>query len=182
MNKLMKFLKPLIWIVAIAFFIIATLPKEQLYFKLEQTILKNNEIIIYDETTTNSLLSLKIKDAMISYKGIDAAYLQNLNIFSVLFFTKIDLKSLKINKSIQNIIPANINKLEILHNIFMPHLVDINAELKVGTLVGEVNLLNKTINLKLEVKGKIEPSERRVLNFMEKSKTQKGVYTYEYSF
>lgn len=182
MNRLIKIFKPLLWLLLLALFIVITLPKEQLYYKLEQTILKKNEIVLYDEKVSNKLLSLNIKDTMISYKKIDAGYLQELNIFSLLFYTDITVKNLKVNKSIQNIIPADIKQLNIKHSILMPHLINLDGELKMGTLSAQANLFSRKINVTLEVKDRISSSEKRLLNFMKKSKTQKGVYTYEYSF
>ncbi len=182
MNKLYKILKPLIWLVLLIFTVVATLPKANLYYKLEE-YLKAESLIIYDEEVSSSLFSINIDNGIINYKGIDGAYFKNLELTTGLVYNNLKLEKLKVNKNLQSLIPTNIDILNIKYSILNPIKVTITGKTQLGNLNGNINLIQRKINLQLNPTKVLNSTQKRLLSFMKyEKKSNKGVYTYEYSY
>ncbi|MGM0519367.1 MAG: hypothetical protein ACQERD_06970 [Campylobacterota bacterium] len=182
MSKLYKILKPFIWLLLLLATIIVTLPKANLYYKLEE-YLKQKDVIVHDESVNSSLFGFSVDNGIINYKQIDGAYFKSLDITTALVYNKIDLTNLRVNKNLQRLIPTNIDSLQIKYTILNPIKVDIKGTTQLGYITGYINLYEKRAFVKLEPKRALNSSQKRLINFMKYEKiSNKGVYTYEYSY
>lgn len=184
MSSLMKLLKSIFFILAIFVFFLGTLPKENLYFKLEE-LLSKYDIVVYDESLNSSLNSLEIKNGIINYKQIDGAFFQDIKFTLNGFSNSLSIKNLKVNQSLKNFIPADINSMKISHSIFNPIYIDIVANSKIGDFIGYVQLLENRVYIEFNARKNLSSKEStflKTLNFKKKSNSNKGVYVYEYKY
>ena len=63
--------------------IIILMPKQELYYKLEEELAKH-EIILNEEEIDEGLFSLKLKQVTVYFKGIDVATIGIINELSIL--------------------------------------------------------------------------------------------------
>ena len=184
MNKLIKFLKIIFFVVLTFVIFIATLPKENIYYKIEEQLLKS-DLIIYDEAVNSSLNSLTIKNGIINYKGIDGATFRTITLNINIFSNDLIIKNLKTNQSLQNLIPTSFDEIKISYSILKPTKILLKAKSKIGNVDGNIDLTISKLSLSFEPRKNLSNNEKNMIKFMKYKKTansKKGVYTYEYNY
>lgn len=130
------------------------LPKENLYyFLLEKLKAENVEIV--NSAIKDKHISLNIYDTNVKYKKTDVATVKNIEVKSLLFQTNIDIKDIKIQKSLKKFFPYDMEYIRIEHNILNPLVIDIE--------------LSKQFKIK----------DENIMKYL--TKTENG-YRYEYQF
>ncbi len=84
----MKILKSITLIIIFCFSSLFFLPKQSLYYKIEQELVKY-DVILSEELIISSPFSLKIKGAILYIKGINIAKIDDINIA----FNSVDISS-----------------------------------------------------------------------------------------
>ena len=82
-----------ITIIVFWFALLVFMPKQELYFTLEKELLKQ-DIEINEQNIEEGLFSLNLINPEIYVKGIKIATVEKINIFTLIFTTNINLKSL----------------------------------------------------------------------------------------
>jgi len=139
-----------LWI-AILFF----MPKQMLYYKLEEVLAKN-DIKINEKRVEEGLFSFKVYDSKIFVKGIELASVKEINFFTLLFYTKINIKDLELDSSLQNMAPTQIDTSSVTHALWNPVNININAEGPFGGVVGTAALMNRTLRLDFNETNQIQ--------------------------
>ncbi len=153
-----------IFLIGIYIGFIIFMPKENLFFTL-QNYLKNQNIYINTKTTSNPF-SLSLKNFTIFINGIDIARGEKISIFPFIFYNKIEAKNINVN--VQNI---KINNLFATYSIINPIKIIITGNSNFGKIDGNIDVIKKTI--KIYVKN---PSEE-IKEFLRKD--NKGYFIYE---
>ena len=175
MKKLFKLL------LYIVFFILITLillPKNSIYNLFEQELSKQN-IIISDEKREEKLLSLEIRDAKVFYQDIEASNIKNITFFSSLVYSKVEVNDVKLLQSLSSFFPPYIENIVFKHSVLDFKNIDISSSGDFGLLEGKVDLLNRSLVIKLEASNKMKKQYSRALKQM---KLIEGKYIYEYRF
>jgi len=156
------------------FLLLALMPKQELYYKLEK-VLEKNDIVINEKRIESGIFSLTIYDADIYVKGINLANIKEIDFFTLLFYTTIDIDKIILDDSLKTMAPTEINTTTIQHTILSPMYVDIEAEGVFGRLDGKVNLNESTVRLDFNESRGIEMLKPNL------QEDEKGWY-YETSF
>jgi len=157
------------------FALLVFMPKQELYFTLEKELAKQ-DIEINEQNIEEGVFSLNLIKPVIYVKGIKIATLEKINIFTLLFYTNINVKSLLLNESLKSYAPEKIDIANISHSILKPFYVNIEAEGSFGILEGDANLNERKLRLNFTETTKEIDSIRSNLK-----KDEKGLY-YETSF
>jgi len=157
------------------FALLVFMPKQELYFTLEKELAKQ-DIEINEESIEESVFSLNLIKPVIYVKGIKIATIEKINIFTLLLYTNINLKSLLLDESLKSFAPEKIDVANIAYSIFTPFRVNIEAEGSFGVLEGNANLNERDLRLDFFETTKELDSIRSNLK-----KDEKGLY-YETSF
>ena len=129
------------------------MPKQELFYKLEEVLAKQ-EVKINERQIEEGFFSLTVRDADIYVKGVKVAKIGQLTFFTLLFYSEIKLEGLIPEVSLKAVSPGDIEKAVISHSVLAPMEAKVHA---VGSF-GEVN-------------GSIVLGERKLhLNFVEAKK------------
>ena len=154
--------------------IIGFMPKKSLYYKLE-AVLAEKGIKINEGSIEEGFFDLKVKDALIYYEGIKVAKIDELTLFILLFYTKVELQNLELDDFLKDKAPAITEKARVLYSVEHPLDILIDAKGSFGVIRGKVQLENRTVHIDFLEKKDIKTIE----SFLKIN--EKGWY-YEKSF
>ena len=138
--------KILIGILVVWLGIIIFMPKKDIYFKLEET-LAQRDIKLNEETIEDNLFSLNIKNISVYFKGMNVAFIDEINIFTLLFVTKVDIDSIEARA----ILTQSIKSLNISHSILSPVIFNIDINSSIGEAGGYANIQDRILHLDLNM-------------------------------
>ncbi len=147
-------------------------PKKELYFLLEEKLYKQN-IVISDEELIEGPLSLTIKHPIIYYNGAAIATAEEIELWSLLLYTKVDFLNLMIAKGLPT--EASIESINIIHSALSPMNVDMTAISSLGNIEGQASLQERIIHLDIAKDGNVKAFAKYL------KKDEKGWY-YESKF
>lgn len=131
----------LIWFVLILF-----MPKEEFYFSLEQELAKN-DIELNEESRSEGIFSLSLKNVTVYVKGIPLATIEELDLFTLLFYTSIHFETLMIDESLKTMTPTEIESLLISQIIWAPSDLSVKVEGPFGEGRGSVDLDKRMLHM-----------------------------------
>jgi len=176
MIKLLKYL--FIFVVFLEALIIFA-PKQRLFNALLHE-LDINKVNLNSYVFSEDLFFINLKNTNLLYDDIDIAKVNQTNIESYVFYNEIKVNKIKIDESLNSILPSKIDEINIVYSILNPLYVDINVYSPLYKAKGYVDILNKklimSINLSKQFKSKY-PKIMRQLKFDKDTKE----YIYEYS-
>lgn len=121
------------------FAVLLFMPKQDLYFKMEEA-LEKQEIVLNEGTVESGLFSLSLKDVEVYVKGIKVATVEKIEFFTLLFFNRIELNSLQVDETWTNIAPKRIDRGEVTYTIVSPMKLGLDANGSFGTANGYLDL------------------------------------------
>jgi len=128
------------------FAILFFMPKQALYYKLEEILLEN-DIKINEKNIEEGLFSLTLHDSKVYVKGIELATIEKIDFFTLLFYTKVEVNKLVLDPSLKNVAPTHIDEIKIAHAIWNPLNVSLDAQGSFGNVNGQASLLERHIRV-----------------------------------
>ena len=128
------------------FVLLAFMPKQELYYKLEQE-LEKNDIKINEKRLESGLFSLTLHESDVYVKGIKLATVEKVNFFTLLFYTTISMEQLHLDDSLKAMLPTQVDNANIVHAVWKPMSVDITSEGSFSGLEGMAHLGERTLRL-----------------------------------
>lgn len=119
--------KTLSILLLILFVIVIFMPKEEIYFRLEKELVKH-DIELNEESRSEGIFSLSLKHVTVYVKGIPLATIEELDLFTLLFYTSIHFDTLIIDESLKTMVPTEIESLRISQTIWSPLNLTVKAE------------------------------------------------------
>jgi len=159
----------IIWFAFVLF-----MPKQNLYYKLEQELAAQG-IKINEGKISEGLFTLQIDEAVVYIKGIDLIHVKQASCFSLLFYSSIDLKGIVVDKSLSNMIPTNLTEVTLSHVIWSPRYVSVSGHGTFGVFEGKIDLVQQRVHLSFREVKNAGTWKRRL------KKGKKGLF-YETSF
>jgi uncharacterized membrane protein len=171
----MQMVKKFLLVVAIVWFaVLAFMPKLELYYTAEEALAKQ-DIVLNEEKISESLFGLNLEKVSVFVKGIKIASIEELDVFTLLFYTHIELKDLHIDDSLKQMVPQEIKQITLSHSVVAPTELSLQAQGAFGAMRGQVSLLERKVYLDFN-ESKASPLFGSPLK-----KTEKG-WVYETSF
>ena len=156
------------------FAILVLMPKQAFYYKLEEELAKY-EIKLNDEKINEGFFSLNLKQVTVYFKGINVATIEEVNLFTSLFYSSIELQSLHMDDSLKTMVPQETQKAVLAYSILSPLEVSIDASGSFGSIVGKIDLSERKVRLDFNESKNIEMLKPQL------KKEEKG-WVYETSF
>ncbi len=156
------------------FALLVFMPKQEIYYKLEKELAKK-EIKINEKSIEEGLFSLTLKQASVYVKGIKIATIEELTLFTLLFYTKVELDALLLDDSLKAMAPQQTDKAILSHWVLSPLEASVNAEGTFGAIEGSVDLKERKLHINFSETKEIETIKSQL------KKDEKGWY-YETSF
>ena len=129
------------WLVLLVF-----MPKQELYYKLEQ-ILEKNDIKINEGRLESGLFSLTLYDSDVYVKGIKLATVEKVNVFTLLFYTDAKMENLTLDESLKAMLPTHVKEAKLTHALWSPVVVEVTALGDFGGLDGIANIAQSTLRV-----------------------------------
>ena len=143
----MQMVKKTITLLAVIWLaLLVLMPKEELYFKLEQALAEKG-IKINEKSIDEGLFTLTLNEADVYAKGIKIASIEKTSFFTLLFYTKVALGKVQIDESFKNMLPTQIEEATATHGIWNPMHVEIHAQGGFGAADGMVAFSKRTVRL-----------------------------------
>ena len=156
------------------FALLVFMPKQEIYYKLEKELAKK-EIKINEKNIEEGLFSLTLKQASVYVKGIKIATIEEVTLFTLLFYTKVELDALLLDDALKAMAPQQTDKAILSHAILSPFEASVHAEGSFGIIEGSVDLKERKLHINFTETKEIEMIKPQL------KKDQKGWY-YETSF
>jgi hypothetical protein len=154
--------------------ILVFMPKQEFYYKLEEELSKH-EIKLNETNINEGLFSLNLKQVTVYFKGINVATIEEVNLFTLLFYNSIELQSLTVDDSLKKMLPQAIHKAVAKYSILSPLEVSLDATGSFGSAAGNIDLNEGKVRLDFNESKNIEMLKPQL------KKDDKGWY-YETSF
>ena len=154
--------------------ILIFMPKQEFYYKLEEELAKH-EIKLNETSMNEGLFSLNVKQVTVYFKGINVATIEEVSLFTLLFYNSIELRSLTVDDSLKKMIPQEVEKAVAIHSILSPLEVAVDASGSFGLMTGKIDLSEAKVRLDFNESKNIEMLKPQL------KKDEKGWY-YETSF
>jgi hypothetical protein len=130
------------------FAVLLFMPKQELYYTLEKELLKEG-VEINEKQIKAGIFSLTIKEAEVYVKGIKIATVEELDFFTLLFYSSLTVEGMKIDASLSAFAPEEISKIQAMHSILSPSEAFITAMGSFGLAEGVVDLNSSTLRIDL---------------------------------
>lgn len=142
--------------VAIVFWLalIILMPKTEIYYLLEQE-LEKKDIKISSEEISEGWFSVSLKEPLVYVKGVKVATVEEITLFTLLFYTKSSLKGVALDSSLERFSPTNIEQASLIYSVADPARVLIKANGDFGDTEGSMDISQKSIKLKFSQKEKL---------------------------
>ena len=154
--------------------ILLFMPKQEFYYKLEEELAKH-EIKLNEAKMNEGLFSLDLKQVTVHFKGINVATIEEVSLFTLLFYNSIELRSLVVDDSLKKMLPQEIESAVARYSILSPSEVKVDASGSFGSMAGKIDLSEAKVRLDLNESKNIEMLKPQL------KKDEKGWY-YETSF
>ena len=154
------------------------LPKENLYFFLLDKI-KQEKIVVKNEKIQDDYYSFKLFNTNIFYQGVNGVKIENFNIQTYLFSSKIEIYNIVLDDIAKQFLPPRIKSVQISHSVLDPLVVHIKANLIQAKAYGTLNLKTRKVLLIVNPSKQFLKSYKRLLRKMKKMKN--GEYQIEYN-
>ena len=141
-------------VVALWFAVLIMMPKQEIYYFLEQELAKN-DIIISSEKITEGWFTFCIEEPSIYVKGIKVATIEKIEVFTLLFYTKGSLEGLLLDRSLERFAPREMDHVALTYSVVNPLNAMAEASGGFGEADGSVNFMEKRISMKFSQVGKL---------------------------
>jgi len=145
-------------------------PKVELYYYLEKS-LKEKDIIISNETITDTWYGLKVENADIYVAGAKVADATELTFNFFFLYSSLNIEQIKMDKSLANMAPKEVNTMNAVYSVIDPLNIKLDAEGSFGVLTGTVALHDRKVEILFPVAKEI----KTIKKFLRKDK-EKGWY------
>jgi len=126
--------------------LVILMPKQELYYKLEE-ILFAQEIVFNEEEIEEGFFGLSLKNVSVYVKGINVANVEEVNLFTLIFYSSVEVKELRMDDSLKSMVPQETQKAILRHSVIAPYSVSVEALGSFGSMVGKIDLNERTVHL-----------------------------------
>ena len=154
-------------------------PKVSIYYFLEKELQKQG-VVISAEEVVDSGFSLQLSHANISYKGIDSARVERIEVNIFELYNSVNVEGVVLSSAAESFVPLNINTVNLNYSILNPLHITGDAEGSFGSLEVEYTILENSIQLELEASKLMLKNYKSTLDNLVKS--EDGGYSYVKTF
>ncbi|MFT7879461.1 MAG: hypothetical protein ABXS91_03615 [Sulfurimonas sp.] len=171
----MQMVKKIVTVIVVLWLaVIVMMPKQEIYYLLEQELAKN-DIKISSEKIGEGWFTFTLKEPSIYVKGIKVATVKEIELFTLLFYTRGTLEGLQLDPSLERFAPREIDHAVVTHSVVNPMNMIIDANGLFGEAAGSVNVMERGIRMKF--------SQRKNLGMLSSKLKKDGEgWLYETSF
>jgi len=172
LKKLIQFIG---YTLLILILIISLLPKIDLYYELEHRLKKEN-IVLSDEIPSDKFLQFSLENTLLYYNDINMASFSRLDFLPLIFFNRVTVDNIKLQKAMQMFLPPKIDKITITYSIIDPMKIYLVSKGQFGKAEGTINLKTRKLHIVLLPSVRMKRNHSNTLGMM---KLINGHYIYD---
>jgi len=123
-------------------------PKRELYYMLEEQLIKE-DIIIHNEEIVDGLFTLRLNHPQIYFKGIRVAQIDSIEFWSILFYSKLSIGSIQLDEMLRRFISTKVDTLSLTHTISNPLELLIDGSGGFGTIDGYFLIKDRVVRVNI---------------------------------
>ncbi len=150
-------------------------PKVELYYLLEAK-LKEKNIVISNETVTDTWYGLKIENGELRVSGAKIATISKLNLNFFFFYNTLTLDEIKMDKSLSTMAPKEVQHIQAKYSVLNPLNITLDGEGSFGVMDGKVDLLKRHVEILFPVTKEIKTIQK----FLKKDQEKGWLYETDY--
>jgi hypothetical protein len=139
--------------------VILLAPKEQLYYLLERQLSRQG-VVLGGEQFHWRPLGFKITNAKIYFQGIEVGRVPEARFWTLLAYSELRTGPLLLSPEIRKFLDLKLTRARLIHEIWHPRTLLIDAEGDFGHLRGSIDLQRRLLHLRLDKTGKIDGLKR----------------------
>jgi len=155
------------------------IPKSSVYFLLEQELAKN-KIIISNEQVVDKLFTLKLQDAQVSYDGLEAARVKEIDFRLLGLYNSINLNDIELSSLVSSFVPSHIKNIHLRYSLLSPLSLHGKASGDFGDVEFEVSVQNMAVQMHMKASELMKKEYKNTLR--ELKKEENGEYSYANTF
>ncbi len=140
--------KALLYFLVILFSLAVFAPKRELYYLLEAYLMRQ-DIIIDNEEIESGLFALKLHHPVLYIKGIKVADIEEVSLFTLLFYTTISAKEIKTDASFRRWVPGQIDTVLLRYQVLNPLNITLQAKGSFGAANGYFSIDKRVLHIDL---------------------------------
>jgi len=176
---ILKLLKYLLLIFIFVESIVLFMPKERLFNALLFE-LDSNKINLKSYSFSDDLFSIDLNNINILYDNIDIANTSNIKAISYIFHNEINVNDIKIDNSLNSILPSKVDNVNIVYSILNPLFIDIRIYSSLYKATGYIDVLKKKLIMNINLSKQFKSKYPKIMRQLKYDKNTKE-YIYEYS-
>lgn len=169
MTRLKKLLWGLAWFLLFVYLLIGFLPKAGLYYLGEQA-LAENKVYVTGEKVSDTFLGLSLSGGEIYFEGILVAPVPEIRLTTLLFYNGLTVAPFRFSDQVSDFVPPEFGGLRVVHSVLAPHKVRIEGSGDFGSLNGEVNLLERRVEVLFTPSGAVSKNYPSLLRYFKKTR------------
>ena len=126
--------------------LVILMPKQEIYYKLEEALL-TQEVALNEEEIEESFFGLSLKNVSVYVKGIHVASIEEVNLFTLLFYSSVEVKMLHMDDALKTMVPQETEKAVLVHSVMAPFSVSVEALGSFGAMDGKIDLNERKVHL-----------------------------------
>ena len=161
-------------IVSILFFV----PKTNLYYLLEESILLPYQVKVINESFDDNGLGADISNLEIYYDGIFVSNIKDISLISLLIYSGVSIKDVKVDQMLKNLSFVDLKEVQLSHSILSPLKIAIEITGDAGEATGYLDIVDRGLHLVFKPNRKSRDYQPLLKYF----KNKNGEYVYERNF
>jgi hypothetical protein len=175
-NKLLRFLAfTLFFMLALMYFT----PKLSIYYFAEE-MLKEYGVVVSKEELADNGLSFKLSHGVVSYKGIDSANIEELQITLFGVYNALSADGVVLSSAAAAFVPLKVEQIALRYSVLNPLNALASAQGEFGSAKLEYNIVEKNLHIVLEPSKLMLQKYQSTLAKL--SKNEAGEYVYDKTF
>lgn len=170
-------MKPLLYALYVLLLIIILIPKEKLYFTVEQ-LLGENTVFINGEALKNRFLYLDVQNSTMMIDNLNVATVENIRLTPWIFFNQITLSSITFSPLYRPFFPGSVDEITLTYSLWHPLSLQIHGEGDFGACNGNIDLVDQKVRIVFDP----TPELRRYPILVFKLHTEQEGLVYETTF
>ena len=132
-----------IWLALVIF-----APKREIYYAVEAQLLKE-DLVISNEDIEEGLFTLTLKHPEFYVKGIKIAEAERIDFFTLLFYSTLSAKNIRLDASLQQWAPREISSVSAVYSVWAPQRIDLKLSGSFGEARGYIAVSERKVHLDL---------------------------------
>jgi hypothetical protein len=156
-----------------------TLPKDKIWYELENRVVEH-KLVIDGEEVENGLIFLDVKNGNIIFQDMEVLKFENLEVLPLLLYNQVTISNVTMGENLSQFSNLSLDEIVLTYGVATPEKAVFTSEGNFGNLRGRISFLEQHIDILLFPSEELL-KERSIMKNFEKD-ANSGGYLYNGKF